>query len=297
MLPAPDFIAPYKAPEAHYEDFDLPGTRLHTVRCGDGPPLVIVPATVSLIRQWLPLAQFMGLRFTSHFFELPGHGGSTPYPEKFKSEFVPPTVEALVDKLGYERFTLMGFSFGGLLALRTLEYLQDRIERVILLSPCVSQRALRFSPPHKVAFRAAARVMQYPTLQNGAHRLMNTPALESALILALSKFSNVNPSILRSKDALKIPASTLDVLAYTIEEIFSMDYRPTRPQFDLPCYFGMSVQDDLLDYDLTERFMRDHFPNLTMRQFGLPYHQPPKPPTFEWLLEQFGPLLEMVEAQ
>jgi pimeloyl-ACP methyl ester carboxylesterase len=295
MLPAPNFIATCKAPEPHFEDYDLPGTRLHTVRCGEGPPLIIVPATVSLIRQWLPLAQFMGLRFTAHFFELPGHGRSTPYPEKFKSEFVPATVEALANKLGYERFNLMGFSFGGLLALRTLEHLQDRIDRVILLSPCVSQRALRFSSPHKSAFRMAARAMKHSSVQKGMYKLMNTSALEGALILALSKFMNVNPSILRSKNALQIPASTLDVLAYTVEEIFTMDYRPARPQFDLPCYFGMSVYDDLLSYDHTERFVRDHFPDLTMRQFTLPYHQPPRPPTFEWLLQEFEPLLEILE--
>lgn len=122
-------------PQATFGDITLQNTRLHYVKAGTGPPLIIVPATVSLIRQWLPLTQFMGQRFTSYFFELPGHGGSTPYPEKFESRFIPKTVEGFVNSLGYEKFNLMGFSFGGLLALRTLEYLQDRIEKVILLSP------------------------------------------------------------------------------------------------------------------------------------------------------------------
>jgi len=58
------------------------------VKAGSGSPLIIVPATVSLIRQWLPLTQFMGELFTGYFFELPGRGGSTPYPEKFKSQFI-----------------------------------------------------------------------------------------------------------------------------------------------------------------------------------------------------------------
>jgi hypothetical protein len=125
---------------------------------------------------------------------------------------------------------------------------------------------------------------------------MNTPAFESPLIYGLSKFSNVEPSILRSKDALKIPVSTLDVLAHTLEEIFTMEYMPTRARFDIPCYFGMSVNDDLLHYELTERFVLDHFPDLTLRKFTHPYHQPPKPPTFEWLLQEFGPFLEMLDG-
>lgn len=296
MLPTNSYHATIQAPSYQFEDFDLPDTRLHTVRSGTGPPLILVPATVSLIRQWLPLAQFMGQRFTTHFFELPGHGGSSPYPNKFQSSMVPNTVEALVNRLGYERFTLMGFSFGGLLALRTLEHLQNRIERVILLSPCVSQRALKYSSPHKTMFRVAARALQYSAVQYGAHRLMNTSALESALILALSKFSNVQPSILKSKDALKIPISTLDVLAYTLEEIFTMEYVPSRAQFNIPCYFGMSVNDDLLHYDLTERFMHDHFSALTIQTFTHPYHQPPKPPTFEWLLQEFGTFLDILDV-
>ena len=121
-------------PQAAFGDVTLPNTRLHYVKAGMGPPLIIVPATISLIRQWLPLTQFMGQRFTSYFFELPGHGGSTPYPERFESQLVPKTVEGFVNSLGYDKFNLMGFSFGGLLALRALEYLQDRIEKVILLS-------------------------------------------------------------------------------------------------------------------------------------------------------------------
>jgi len=72
-------------PQATFGDMTLSNTRLHYVKAGSGPPLIIVPATVSLIRQCLPLTQFMGQLFTVYFFELSGHGGSTPYPEKFKS--------------------------------------------------------------------------------------------------------------------------------------------------------------------------------------------------------------------
>lgn len=287
---------PITPPDFQYQDFNLPNTRLHTVKSGTGPPLIIVPATVSLIRQWLPLAQFMGQRFTTHFFELPGHGGSTPYPTQFKSRLVPPTVEALADALGYERFSLMGFSFGGLLALRTLEYLQDRIDKFILLSPCVSQRALQYSLPRKIAFRLAARSLQFSAVQHGIHRLMTAPALENPLIFALSKFSNIKPSILKSKNALHIPMATLDVFAYTVEEIFTMEYRPACGQFHVPCFFGMSIHDDMLHYDLTERIVRNMFPRLTIQRFSHPYHQPPHPPTFEWLIQDFGHLLEMVNA-
>ncbi len=164
-------------PQAIFGDMALPNTRLHYVKAGMGAPLIIVPATVSLIRQWLPLTQFMGQRFTSYFFELPGHGGSTPYPEKFKSQFVPRTVEEFVNNLGYDKFNLMGFSFGGLLALRTLEHLQDRIEKVILLSPCVSRRALKWSMARQWAFKASIKAMKNQRLLQGIHYVMNMCSL------------------------------------------------------------------------------------------------------------------------
>ena len=240
-------------PQAVFGDMDLPNTRLHYVKAGTGPPLIIVPATVSLIRQWLPLAQFMGQRFTSYFFELPGHGGSTPYPQKFKSDFVPLTVEAFVDNLGYDKFNLMGFSFGGLLALRTLEHLQDRIEKVFLLSPCVSRRALKWSAPRQWMFKASIKALKNPSLLQGIHYVMNAPRLEKPLTYALSKASNVDRRILESKNALRMPISTLDVFAYTLGEIFQTEYQHDAAPFRIPCYFGMSVNDDILEYNLTEQ--------------------------------------------
>jgi pimeloyl-ACP methyl ester carboxylesterase len=273
----------------------LPNTRLHYVRAGAGSPLIIVPATVSLIRQWLPLTQFMGQRFTSYFFELPGHGGSTPYPEKFKSQFVPHTVEAFVNNLGYDKFSLMGFSFGGLLALRTLEHLQDRIETVILLSPCVSRRALKWSTPRQWAFKASIWAMKKPSLLNGIHYVMNAPRLEKPLTYALSKASKVDRRILENKHALQMPVSTLDVFAHTLGEIFQTEYQYADAPFSIPCYFGMSINDDILHYDLTEQIVRRNFQKITIQQFTHPYHQPPEPPTFEWLNREFGRFLETIE--
>ncbi len=288
----PNAIQP---PQAVFGDMNLPNTRLHYVKAGTGPPLIIVPATVSLIRQWLPLTQFMGQRFTSYFFELPGHGGSTPYPEKFKSQFIPQTVEEFVDNLGYDKFNLMGFSFGGLLALRTLEYLQDRIEKVILLSPCVSRRALKWSTPRQWAFKASIWAMKRQTLLQGIHYVMNAPRLEKPLTYALSKASSVDRRILENKHALQMPISTLDVFAYTLGEIFQTEYQYADVPFKVPCYFGMSINDDILQYDLTEQIVRRHFQKITIQKFTHPYHQPPEPPTFEWLNREFGQFLGMIE--
>lgn len=284
-------------PPAVLGDIDLGTTRLHYVVSGSGPPLIIVPATVSLIRQWMPLAQFMGQYFTSYFFELPGHGGSSPYPGKFESRLVPGTVAAFADALGYDTFHLMGFSFGGMLAMRTLEVLHHRIERVALLSPALSHRAILYAPWRQWVFRNGVRALQRPRLQAAIHSMLNNPQLEMPLTVLVSRLAHIDQRILASKQALRLPRTTLDVFAHTVEEIFSQEFLSDQAPFKTPCYFGMSLYDDLLRYDLTEEIVRKLFTNLTIQQFDLPYHQPPHPPTYEWLNEKFGHFLtQMVTA-
>jgi pimeloyl-ACP methyl ester carboxylesterase len=254
----------------------------------------MVPATVSLITQWMPLAQFMGQRFTATFFELPGHGKSTPYPFEFNSQAVPQTVEALVDKLGYDTFNLMGFSFGGLLALRTLDYLKDRIENVILLAPVVSRRAIIYSQPKQWLMRGMAGALKRRRVRQVVHQLINSDRMQKPLQYGISKFGNFDRRILADKDALRLPITTLDVFAHTLGEILETEFHSASVPFTMPCFFAMSIYDDLLDYGLTTDIVRGLFSDITMRKLYLPYHQPPHPPTFEWLMEEFGSFLEIM---
>ena len=293
-IPSKPTLQPLTPPEPILEHIDLPDTRLHTVTSGSGPPLIIIPATVSLISQWLPLAQFMGLKFTTHFFELPGHGGSSPYPVKFNSHLVPKTVAALADRLGYTTFNLMGFSFGGLLAMRTLEQLESRVDNVILLSPMLNRRALKYSHNRKWLLQQVVNVLKKPRAQQTAAQIMQTRKLQRPLIQALSYIGNVDRRILASKDALNIPVSTLDVLSHTLDEIFNTEFQAHQP-FSTPCFFGMSVNDDLIDYCLTEQIILANFNQVKIQKFYYPYHQPPDPPTFQWLVDGFYPFLEMID--
>src|SRR4030095_5437920 len=119
--------------------------RLHVLEAGQGEPLIMVPATISELENWRTLAQFMAQWFHVYFFELPGHGQSEPFRDGFSSQKVARLVAQLADELGYQRFNLMGFSFGGILAMQTFKLLSHRIDRMILIAPCLGHRALPFS--------------------------------------------------------------------------------------------------------------------------------------------------------
>lgn len=279
--------------EISLNKIDLPLTTLYYASCGQGPPLVIVPATISRIRDWQPLIRFMGQKFTALFFELPGHGGSTPFPQPFSSHLVGQTVEDLIDALQFDTITLMGFSFGGILTLRILNQIQPRINRLVMLSPCVSYHTLLYSPVRIMLLRVLVNIMIRRSPQAFFLKMMHNEALVDYVLLMSKKWGHVEfyGNALRNT-LLSLPASTLDVLTYQINEILNADPISEVKTCDIPCVFGMSRLDPLLSFEMTKEFILGKFKDVWVESYDLPYHQPPEPFTFEGLNQEYGGLLE-----
>jgi pimeloyl-ACP methyl ester carboxylesterase len=271
----------------------LPLTTLSYASCGQGPPLVIVPATISRIRDWQPLIRFMGQKFTTLFFELPGHGGSTPFPQPFSSHLVGQTVEDLINALQFDTIALMGFSFGGILTLRILNQIQPRINRLILLSPCISHHTVLYSPIRIMLLRVLARIMIWHSPQAFFLKMMHNEALVDYVLLMLRKWGHVEfyGSALRNT-LLSLPPATLDVLTYQINEILNTDPISEIDAWNTPCLFGMSRRDPLLCFEMTKKSILEKFKDVWVESNDLPYHQPPEPFTFEGLTREYGRLLE-----
>ena len=47
-------------------------------------------------------------------------------------------------------------------------------------------------------------------------------------------------------------------------------------------------------HERADEIVREHFSDLMVRQLTLPYHQPPEPPTFQWLNDEFGQFLDLL---
>lgn len=284
----------FPIPKVSYHHMQLPMTNLHYIMCGKGPPLIMVPATISKIDNWLALAQFMGQRFTVYFFELPGHGKSSPFPGPFSSELAAETVEAFIDGLGYKTVSLMGFSFGGILALTALIRLRQRIEKVILLSPVVSQRALRFSGLRRQLLKAMVSVVRNPRVRSGVLRSIRSSRLNGFLSQAIAQAGKVESSIPVGEVFLKISDSTADVLCYQLAEMLNFEMQAQSTPFEQQCYFAMSVHDPLLSFDTTLDIVKRNFQKVHVEKFQFPFHQPPKPFTFEEMNRNYGQLLEII---
>ena len=281
-------------PAVHYHHLQLPKTNLHYLTCGAGPPLIMVPATISKIENWKALAQFMGQRFRVYFFELPGHGSSSPFPQPFSSQLAAETVEDFIGCLGYQSVSLMGFSFGGILTMTTLNRLRERVSKVILLSPVLSRRALKYSEARLRLLKGMVKTFQRPRIRSGVLRTIRNPKVNGLLASTIANMGRVEKSISVREVFQKISDSTADVLSYQLAEMLDFEMQAPAAAFSQPCYFGMSIRDPLLNFDVTLDLMKKSFSQVHVEQFQFPYHQPPKPPTFEEMNLDYGSLLDYV---
>ena len=266
---------------------DLPLSRLHVLEVGEGEPLILVPATISEWEDWLTLVQFMGQWFKVYFFELPGHGQSTPFKESFSSRQVAELVEQLADKLGYDRFNLMGFSFGGILAMRAFKRLSARIDRLILIAPCLGWTALPYSRTRLNLLYNVIQQFKRPRLQSAFVRLVRNPrtlSIAIAVVRAIGKLENTIPL---KRKLPRTTTSTIEVLSSQITEILTTEFEVEPKKHETPCYFAMSIYDPLLRFDITLKIAENHFADLNTVRLTYPFHQPPRAFTFEELNEGF----------
>ncbi len=266
---------------------DLPLTRLHVLETGHGAPLIMVPATISELENWLPLAQFMGQWFHVYFFELPGHGQSEPFQERFSSQQVAQLVAQLADKLGFKRFSLMGFSFGGILTMRTFKLLSARVDRVVLIAPCLDHRALPLSSIRQSLLHKFNRALSHPKVQAHFYRLIHNEHTVSVIVRLLQKIGRLEQTIPLEKKLLNTNASTISVLNAQVNEILTTEFEVSPTKSQTPCYFAMSVYDPLLRFDTTLDIVHKHFASVSALPLLYPFHQPPQAFTYEELNRTF----------
>ena len=266
---------------------DLPLSHLHIMEAGEGEPLIIVPATISELNDWRNLIQLMAQWFHVYFFELPGHGKSSPFQEKFSSKKVAELVEQLADELGLERFSLMGFSFGGILAMQTFKHLSHRVEQLIMIAPCLDHRAIPYSRFRLALLYNLNRFLSRPKVQKRFNDLIHNERSVHWVVKTLQRIGHLEKTIPLERKLPQTPRSTLSVLNAQINEILTTEFDIAPIKYGTPCYFAMSIYDPLLRFDTTLEILQKHFENVNVVQLTYPFHQPPKPFTFQELNQGF----------
>jgi pimeloyl-ACP methyl ester carboxylesterase len=247
---------------------------------------------MSELDDWIGLAAFMGQRFRVFFFELPGHGKSSPLAD-YSNEQVARVVTDLMDHLNLDRFSLMGFSFGGLLALTALNLLSPRIDKVIFISPLVDSAALRFHQLNKLLIRSMVAAAQNSRLQEWGHQTLQSNLGSTFWAQFAVKVANIEHFDILKANLQATSLATIQTLAGQLREIFN-SHHFVEARFTQPCYFAMSVIDPLIDFSFTSAALKRMFPSIEEIRLYLPYHRPRVLPTLEYLNQTYPHLLDII---
>jgi pimeloyl-ACP methyl ester carboxylesterase len=138
------------------------GFRIRYMEAGDGPALIHLHGAGGLRRS--PAHDLLAKHYRVIAFEMPGFGQS---PENTKTQGMPElaaTMAGAAEKLGLDRYNLMGTSFGGKTALWLAVQQPERVAGLVLESPAAIRPEGAAPPPSSPA--ELARVLYaYPERQ------------------------------------------------------------------------------------------------------------------------------------
>jgi 2-succinyl-6-hydroxy-2,4-cyclohexadiene-1-carboxylate synthase len=116
-------------------------------RRGIGPPLVLLHGFSGSSISWATLTDTLAKRMDIIAIDLLGHGhtGSPQSADRYAIEYAAQDITAIVDYLGFDRFSLLGYSMGGRLALYLAHRFPELIKVLILesASPGIADAAER----------------------------------------------------------------------------------------------------------------------------------------------------------
>src|SRR6478752_5332924 len=113
---------------------EVNGIRLGYEIHGEGEPLVLLHGGFGTIEMFGPNVELLAAGRQVIGVDLQSHGRSPAADRPMRFETMADDIAALIQALGHERASVMGFSLGGGVALRTVIQHADLVERAVLVS-------------------------------------------------------------------------------------------------------------------------------------------------------------------
>jgi pimeloyl-ACP methyl ester carboxylesterase len=162
---------------------DVNGLSLHYEEHGSGEPLVLLHGGIGAGEMFAPIMPSLAEGRRVITVDLQGHGGTADVDRPLRPELMADDIAALIGALGLEQVDLMGYSLGGMVALRTAIQHPALVRRLVLLSVAfrrdgshpdvlaamdqmspAAAEPLRQSPLYEQYARLAPRVDDWPVL-------------------------------------------------------------------------------------------------------------------------------------
>ncbi|MBI3670514.1 MAG: alpha/beta fold hydrolase [Acidobacteria bacterium] len=151
------------------------GTRVVCYERGDGPVLLLIHGMFGDHLDWEPALEPLARDHRVLAPDMPGFGESEKPDRNYSAEFFVAALIELLDRLGIERVTLVGNSFGGIVSVRVALAHPGRVERLVLVS------GLReFNEQERSTARQRLTCETLLALTPGMHRLMFAPIFAQA---------------------------------------------------------------------------------------------------------------------
>jgi pimeloyl-ACP methyl ester carboxylesterase len=116
---------------------EVGGRKVHIQQAGEGPDVILIHGVTGDLSIWFLCKAMTDLavehRVTA--YDLRGHGYSDVTPEGYTSAEQAADLFALMDHIGAERASLVGHSFGGVIAAHAAALQPERIDAVVLSDP------------------------------------------------------------------------------------------------------------------------------------------------------------------
>ena len=134
---------------------DVNGVSLYYEEHGSGEPLVLLHGGIGNSEMFGAIMPALSASRRVITVDLQGHGATADVDRPLRPETMADDVAALIAHLGLDRADVMGYSLGGLVALRTAIQHPQRVRRLVLVSvgfrrdgshPEVVENMDRFSP-------------------------------------------------------------------------------------------------------------------------------------------------------
>lgn len=108
------------------------GLTLRYRLAGQGPRVTLNHGVGSNLESWDEVVPVLSPHFTVLSYDMRGHGGSTKVREPFGIDAFVDDYRALLDHLGWETTSFVGFSLGGLVAQAVALAMPERIEKLAI---------------------------------------------------------------------------------------------------------------------------------------------------------------------
>lgn len=265
----------------------LQGRMLHLpAPKGKNREILLIYGHHSSLERWWGLAQVLNRYGAVTMPDLPGFGGM----ESFYKIGKKPTIDDLADylaafvKLRYKRrrVTIVGMSFGFVVATRMLQRFPDLVKKVDLLVSIVGfahHDDFIFSKTRYWTYRIASQFFARPLAAKFFHSVCLHPAILRAVYAktanAKHKFADLTPE--QHAQMLEVEVGLWrnnDVRTYMYTTTQFLTFDNCKKQIDLPVWHVGTKNDHFFDNNVIEQHMRVIFSNFHGMSINMTKHAP-----------------------